>query len=335
MDIGRPVLLALCLVAFSAARLQGQASILYGEVNLLVGYSNQRGWIGEGNSLKNSVGMEYLRRIANEYGDFLTLDVQARLSYDTSDETDERWAFELHNAWLDYRLGLGRIIRLGHFDTPFGLEPSVDTHSLLFQTLTMQDIGFKQDWGVGYRSGLGSFDYEVAVGIGSGMGIARRDGSYLLSGRIGTPRGRQLRYGLSGLYGRVLAGMPDRTLPPPHFDHPAMLKKRIGADIQYAANAFDVKGEATLGQNEDSNVGGGLLQIDYTLPTLQILTLGAQVRSWTDDLNDARRRYSALGLAASYNVTPALAARTAVIRDIENPDKSETRAFFQVYYYGR
>ena len=121
------------------------------EVNLMGGYSDQESWIGKkGMSLKNSIGFEYFRIFSNDYGDFLTADLQVRLSYDSIESSDDAWAIEIHNAWLDYKLSLGKIFRVGHFDPAFGLEPLMDTHGTLMQSLAVKNIGFKKDWGVGY-----------------------------------------------------------------------------------------------------------------------------------------------------------------------------------------
>lgn len=329
------LILGVCLATAGAGGLQARTSALYREANLLAGWSNVDGWVGEGNSLKNSVGFEYLGKFADEYGDVLTLNVQARVSYDTSGDDGERCALELHNAWVDYKLGLGKTVRVGHFEPAYGLEPAVDTHATLFQTLAMQDIGFKQDWGAGYRSGLGPLDYEVAAGLGSGMGIARHDGSFLLSARIGPPQNRQLQYGVSALYGEVLVGMPDRTIPHPDFSEKAAVRKRLGADAQYFTGPFALKGEITGGRNNGDEVLGGLVQIDYTLPGLQAVTVHAQGWTWTDDAADAHRRSSSLAVGLSHRLTSTLAVRAAVFGDVERPGGRDTRVFAQVYYYGR
>jgi hypothetical protein len=133
--------------------------ILYREANLIGGYSDRDGWVGkrEG-ALKNSLGFEYYKKFANDYGDFLTADLQMRLTYDSILDGEEAWGIDIHNAWLEYQLGLGKKLVLGHFDIPFGLEPLLDTHGTLFQTLAMKNLGAKNDWGLGYKGILGAFD---------------------------------------------------------------------------------------------------------------------------------------------------------------------------------
>ena len=80
------------------------------------------------------------------------------------------------NAWLDYKMGLGKTLRLGHFDPDFGLEPLLDTHATLLETLAKKNVGFKKDWGIGYRGSFSDYDYQLTAGLGSGMGIRYKDG---------------------------------------------------------------------------------------------------------------------------------------------------------------
>ena len=328
----------LCALSILAA-LPGWAgsSVLYAEVDLLVGYSELNEWVGERHGAqKNSVGFEYFRKVSNDFGDYLTCDLQARLVYDSALPADNAWALEIHNAWVEYKLGLGRNIRIGHFSPAFGLEPGVDTHGTLLQTLAGRDIGFKKDWGIAYRGALGSLDYTIAAQTGSGMAIERKDGSYLASARIGTPSGGNLEWGLSVLRGAVLESSRMRTVPRPEIADQAVSKRRVGADIQYLRGPFLLKGETTLGRNEGDDVVGALVQADYTVPSYQALTLKAQGRFWTDDLGGCACAVTAeVALAVSYDVTASWALRAGVFHDLEEPATGEdTQVFFQAYYLG-
>lgn len=332
--------MAICgvmMLAVAAARGAGERAVVYEELMLVGGYSDEEEWVGGmHDGQKNAAGFEYLRKFGGERGDYLTLDVQARVSYDTSDEDmDERWALELHNAWLDYKPGLGKALRVGHFDPAFGLEPKVDTHGTLFQTLAGQDIGFKKDWGAAYRSSLKALDYEFSAGLGSGMGLKRRDGSFLLAGRIDSPPGGDLRLGLSAAYGEVLASMQHRTLPEPDFSDEGVRKQRLGVDAQYGLGPYSLMGEVTAGRNETNDVAGALLEIGYTVPSLQTLKLQVQGRTWTDDPDDSERRISTVGAGFSYDLRSDLAIRLAVFHDLERPDMEDTAVYVQLYYYGR
>jgi hypothetical protein len=311
-------------------------SILYREVNLLVGYSELDGLVGEKPGVqRNSLGFEYFRKVSNDFGDYLTSDLQVRLGYDSELPADDAWALEVHNAWVEYMPGLGRKIRIGHFSPAFGLEPGVDTHGTLFQTLAGRDIGFKKDWGIAYRGALGLFDYTVAAQIGSGMAIERKDGSYLATARMGTPAGHNLEWGLSILYGEVLQSIEMRTVPRPHISDEAISKCRLGADAQYLRGPFSFKGETTFGRNESNDVVGVLFQTDYTVPSVQTLTLKAQGRFWTDDPGNRESDFATVALGGSYDFMPSWRMRAGVFHDLDKPgSREDTAVFLQVYYLG-
>jgi hypothetical protein len=321
---------------------------LYGEINLLAGHSDQNQWIGEGpGGLKNSMGFEYFGKASNDYGDYLTWDLQARLAYHTRLPSDDRWGLEIHNAWLEYKPGLGRNFRAGHFAPAFGLEPNVDTHGTLFQTLAMQDIGYKKDWGIGYRGAVSALDYSVALQLGSGMTIDRKDGSFLATARIGIPPGHDLEWGISLLAGNVLESMLMRTLPRPEVSDRATARRRAGVDARYRRGSFLFLGEATVGTDESpepevaagsgekTNVAGVLLRTDYTVASLQSMVVRFQGRFWTDDTGSSESKVVTLGLGSSYALMPAWKATLAVFHDLAGPgDMEDTRVYVQVYYLG-
>ena len=323
------------LLIVGAANAVAANSALYGEVNLLGGYSDAEEWVGEkGKALKNSVGFEWYSKFSDEFGDFLTSDLQVRLSYDTSDSLDEEWAVEFHNAWLEYKLGLGKNLRLGHFSPAFGLEPNLDTHGTLFQTLAGQDIGFKKDWGIGYRGIAGEFDYQVAAQLGSGMGIEHDGRNFLASGRIGSPGADNLQYGISVLYGEVLESRQARTIPRPDMSEGTVFKRRAGMDAQYLLGAFTFKCEATLGRNDTNDVAGALVQLDYTPPSNQSLTLGLQGRAWSDTPSESSKAFSEAGFRVSYELSREIVLRLGFLHDVGRPDDNEdTRVFLQVYCF--
>jgi hypothetical protein len=322
---------------FPAAGTARNSSILYREVNLLVGYSEQDRWIGElPGALKNSVGFEYFGKVSNDFGDYLTYDLQARLGYHTDLASDEAWGIEIHNAWAEYKLGLGKSLRVGHFPPAFGLEHNVDTHGTLLQTLAGTDVGFKKDWGGAYRGGVGPLDYSIALQLGSGMPIKRVDGSYLATARIGTPQGRDLEWGVSILRGDVLKSSPMRTIPEPEIGAEALSKRRVGLDVQYSRGPVLLRAETTIGRNEREDVRGALFQADYTVPSIQSLTAQVQGRFWTDRPGEVEASVASVALGGSYTVSPGWTLRAGVFHDIEKPENSEdTRVYVQAYYLGR
>ena len=83
--MARIALLAGLLLSF-AAMAQGAEGAFYKELNLIGGYSDNKGLVGkDSHMLKNSVGFEYFRKFSDQYGDHLTLDLQMRLDLSFAD----------------------------------------------------------------------------------------------------------------------------------------------------------------------------------------------------------------------------------------------------------
>lgn len=311
---------------------------LYKEAVGVVGYSDKDQWVGErGMARKNALGFEYFQTFSNEYGDFLKANLQARVSYDTGENSEDAWAVEIHNAWLEHPLSLGKAIRVGHFDPAFGLEPVLDTHGTLLQTLAPQNIGFKKDWGVGYRGLLGDFDIETAAQIGSGMGLRRRDRSFLLSSRISTPQGVDTQYGVSFLYGRTLASRQFRTIPVPDLvTGETVSKRRIGFDVQRPVGPFGFKGEVAVGDDDGKTVAGSLVEFDYTVPDLQSLKVKLQGAYWSNDWDERQDCDVTVAPVLEYEVSSSLTARLGYFHDFEASNGNEDRVIiFQLYYFGK
>jgi opacity protein-like surface antigen len=307
------------------------SSVFYKELNLIGGYSDTDGWVDKRVMLKNLIGSEYYRKFSGEQGDYLTFDLQARLTYDFSEDFKDAWAVEVHNAWIEYKLGLGKNLRLGHFDPSFGLEPILDTHGKLFQTLAHQNIGFKNDWGMGFRGFLWRYDYEISLQLGSGMDIKRKDGSFLFTQRIGKPQGSNFLYGFSLLYGRVLVSEDIHGSPSDmSMSDKAILKKRIGLDAQYTIRAILLKGELAYGKDDERNVLGTFIEADYTLPFFQALVLQLQGQIWQEKIENNSSTDMTLSLGASYSFTSNFTIRTAYFHN----NDQDNQVFIQLYYFG-
>jgi len=318
------------------AHAEAKEEFFYKELDLVGGYSDRDGWIaGKGMSHRTSAGFEYFRKFSNDYGDYMTIDLQARVSYNPREEFDEAWQAEIHNAWLDYKLGLGKSIRIGHFDPAFGLEPVIDTHGTLLQTLALKNIGFKKDWGIEYRGMAGAFDYEVAYSIGSGMGVERMDSSYLITGRVGSRTGGGLEYGLSGMYGDVLKSGKAATFPRPEYEEEAVHKKRVGLDLRQDLGRCGIMGEIAFGQDDKEEVVGCMTEIDYTVPSLQALVLKMQWQLWANNIGRADAIDNTINLGASYSLTRDITLRLAYFHDLQRFNGDEDRmVLLQLYFYG-
>lgn len=311
-------------------------SLFYKEVNLIGGYSDQNRWIGKSDTLKNSVGFEYYKKFSNDYGDFLTADLQMRIAYDSIESPADAWALEIHNAWLEFKLPSSNKFRIGHFDPSFGLEPLLDTHGTILQTLAEQNIGFNKDWGVALRGIAPMFDYEVALQLGSGMSIYKRDGSYLVSARAGSPSGNNFQYGLSLLFGNVLETMGMKTAPRNKLllDN-AVVKKRVGLDGQYLYGPYLLKAECGYGTNNHTTVLGYMCELDYTVPRNQNLEVELQFKSWINNLSESGTDDSTLSVGASYKLNQRVTIRTAYIHDFNLMEgREDDRFLVQIYYFG-
>jgi hypothetical protein len=281
------------------------------------------------------VGFESFSRFSNEYGDFLTADIQMRLSYNDLNDSSDAWALEIHNAWFDYKLGLGRKVRMGHFPPAFGLEPEVDTHSSLFQTLATRDIGFKKDWGVLYSGTAPGYDYQAAVTIGSGMGIERQDGSGIATVKIGSPGGGNVRYGISALYGEVLITEESGTIPRPEYADDPVLKERIGADAQILSGPLDISLEASVGRNDGNDAGGALIEVGYNVYQVDNLQLISQCRYWSEENDAVTDRWTTGGVGFQWILSESTRISAAFFYDLDAPDGQEDQqAMVQFYYLG-
>jgi len=311
-------------------------SLFYKEANLIGGYSNRQHWVGKSNDLTNAIGFENYRKFSNDFGDYLTTDLQVRLAYDSSQNSHNAWGIQIHNAWLLYKLNSAIKLRLGHFDPAFGLEPQLDTHGTILQTLAMKDIGFKKDWGFGFEGSISAFDYKTALQLGSGMGIRRRDDSFLLTSRIGTPASENFQYGISFLYGRTLQTEDMKTVPQDKLlSDQAILKKRIGVDGQYLFGSYLFKGEVAYGENDSKKVLGYLAEIDYTIPRYQNWEWELQFQSWINKLGESSSADSTLFLGTSYKLNQNTTLRAVYSHDLHMMDqKNEDKFLVQFYFFG-
>jgi len=304
-------------------------------------------------------GFEYFRIFSGDYGDWLTTDLQVRLlmgprkrflrnayanfnlNFDYDQDKLEHiltsqmmFSYEIHNAYANFKLNSGRSnIKVGHFDVPFGLEPLIDTHPTLLQTQAMKNIGFKKDWGISVNGSLPSFDYELSytLGCGGNTKIWRKDGSYLLSGRIGTPTSKNIQYGLSLLHGEVLPALYDDYL----FQR-TITRKRIGLDSQLLYRSYTFKGELAYGKDRDRDVLSTLLEMDYILPHHQKWQLESQIKAFINDLSKSKTDDTTMTLGVSYQLSNSITLRTNYIHDFNlRLGNEEDILAFQLYYYGQ
>jgi len=330
------IITALAIALWAWQEAFAEQTLFYKEINLIGGYSDQDKWVGKSSELLNSVGFEYYRKFSNDYGDFLTTDLQMRLTYNSKRSAEDAWGLEIHNAWLQYKLNSVNKVKVGHFRPPFGLEQVLDTHGTILQTLTPRNIGFKKYWGLALEGTLPGFDYSAALQLGSGMSIYRRDGSFLSSFRIGTPSDRNAQGGISFLYGKTLETEGMSTYPRADLlSDNVVLKKRVGLDGQFNFGPYLMKSEVAFGQDGHENVLGYLAELDYTLPKLQNLEFQLQYQSWQHHLGEKGMDDSTLTTGLSYKLSQSVTLRTAYMHDFNlMGEREDDQVLLQIYYFG-
>lgn len=277
-----------------------------------------------------AVGIEWFETVSGDYGDIVVFDIQARLSHDPHGPGHRGLGLEIHNAWADLRLGLGRAIRAGHFSPAFGLEPDVDTHGKLLQTLAGRDVGFKKDWGLAWRGVAGEADVTASLQLGSGAFIDRRDGSHLASVRFTAPTGENTLVGVSALRGRVLENPDARTLPAPDPSGPAVERSRIGVDLSHEAGGFRLLAELSAGADDRSAAGGLLTRAELQPRGAPRLEIAVQAVL----LGRHGRLSSSRTLAASYQATDRWSLSAALVRET-GASADDTRLELLAYCFGR
>jgi len=306
----------------------GASSILSSELVLAAEHGEASGVTGEvTGSQRNAIGLEWF---ATGTGGRLTFDLQARLSHDAEGPGQPGAGIEVHNAWLEYRPMLGRRLRLGHFSPAFGLEPDVDTHGTLLQTQAAFDIGFKKDWGVGWKQMAGPGDLTVALQTGSGAALDRRDGSYLATARYTLPMGPNTRAGVSALRGRTLRAPDARTLPIPSFGDEARERSRFGCDIVHDAGDDRVLAELSLGADGDEARISLLGRVERTLSAMPRFRVSVQTRLSRMGAGSA----AASALALDYRLNNAWTVSVALVRNT-GTDCDDTGLQLLLYHFGR
>ena len=176
----------------------------------------------------------------------------------------------------------------------------------------------------------------MSAQTGSGMAVRSRNGSHLLSARIGTPQNREFRYGFSLAYGRVLESRQSQTYPLPEliFDEP-VLKRRVGLDMQYLMGAFEFKGEAAYGKDDDEEVFGVLPQVDFVVSANKDVKIIMQGNYWSNDITKGGKDDLTLGVGLSWKLKPSWDMRIGYFHDLKRAlGEEDAKALLQFYYFG-
>ena len=265
----------------------------------------------------NTIGVDVHKVFADAHGDVGTMLLQLHFARRDNAfpaphhvEDDDDWEVEFHQFYFNLtRWGRGRTnLRLGRFTVPYGLEPNVETHLTLYQTIAHENLGLKRDWGFSINGSLPKFDYEVALTQASGHEYWNVGKNYAVAGRIGTPSDQNLVLGLSAFHGQVLdehrlhrwrSGLHrqsrvDRVLgrtPGEGRGGDELVRRtRVGADLSWVVGQFTMKGEVSVGRDFNQDVFNTLVEIDWRSVDeslhayVQGIYLGQRGSGWDEDV---------------------------------------------------
>ncbi len=215
----------------------------------------------------NVVGLDFYKVFSGRGGDWAMLTVQTYFTK-LEDMAARPGFFEgPDDSELVYRIlninftDLGKDLpnfKVGHMEVPFGLEHVVNTNGTLRDFMHGPNIGVKADWGISLNAEKATFEYELALLRGSGIEYSDTGDPYLLAGRIGTSRDKDLAVGLSFFEGQSQNfGVADRTVS----------RSRIGVDAIWQVAPLTVLAEVSAGENEGVDVLNSILEFDWYNPS--------------------------------------------------------------------
>lgn len=284
--------------------------------------------------IKPAVGFEIVTRRSDDYGDFLLENYQVRFSYDiTADSPKESWALELHNFWWEFKLNLGKRIRVGHLQPHFGLESSMDTHGKFFQTLAMKSMGMKHDWGLSHSRYFGILDFATSLTLGNGMSLHSYDNTFLATARLSSPDREIFRGGISILYGKTVKAMGMKTFPqPPKMG--TLQRALFGLDGRYRGIRNTLLFETYLGAIEEKIATGLMVRSEIPLKekALVLLQGAGTYEGYKLSGRSEIQGYGGLNLSIMKNL--ALEMQAGVRYNYSN-DELHPALKMQLYYFGK
>lgn len=283
--------------------------------------------------IKPAIGFEILTRRSDDYGDFLLENYQVRFSYDVTEETPKKsWAVELHNFWWEFKLNLGKRVRVGHFQPHFGVESSLNTHGKFFQTLAMKSMGMKHDWGISHTRYFGILDFATSLSLGNGMSIHPYDNTFLGTMRLSSPDREIFRGGISIMYGKTVTAMGMKTFPqPPKMG--TLRRALFGLDGRYRGLRNTLLFETYLGAIEEKLAMGLLLRSE--IPVKESGSLLLQGNGTYDGYKSLGRSELQAQAGFNYNLLKNLTLETqAGVTYNYSTEKTTPIVKMQLYYFG-
>lgn len=268
---------------------------------------------GEQNTFELRGAFLNLRKVfSDELGDRLILVTQ----YDFEDNFRES---HFYYTYAQIKGPMGKInFRVGRYILPFGLLTYYDTERLLLQTLEKQSLGIKTDVGAQVFGYFGDFDYALSLSNGVGRYWKDIDDNKLVIARMGL-NWEDTRIGLSYLNGRIFTPMT-REFPFESYTY----KQRVAFDIEHYYDLFTFRSELLYGSEEGRSVGGGFLEVDYSI--FPSLDLNLKYAVWN---NITTKHYPGIGF--SYNFLTGAYIRFADTFQIINKEVVNNEFQIQIY----
>ncbi|MFP6663609.1 MAG: hypothetical protein VCC00_05365 [Deltaproteobacteria bacterium] len=185
---------------------------------------------------------------------------------------DGKWKFQPRNSFVDLLiLPRGQMtLRAGHFELPYGIETYVDTNGTLRQYTIGRELGEKTDWGVALTGSAAQFEWIASLSRGSGNEWNGSGDPWLALGRVATPVERAAGIGFTVAGGDVRVGGKG----------PPSSRWRAAVDGRVHFLGFDLLGEITGGFNEKNPQISGVVELDWTDATGDLLTYFQAFPQW-------------------------------------------------------
>jgi hypothetical protein len=232
--------------------------------------------------------------------------------------------FIIREAHLNYTAGPNWLpnIRVGHFTLPFGLEESIDTNGRLLDYYHGKNLGAKLDWGLGLNKVLNQVEYSVSYTLGGKDKAKSVDGSYAVSGRIGSLSYLDFVVGLSFYDGKI----------------DDVSRKRLAFDWQYYWGSWGLLGELALG--EDNKESLSMKKEKYSLLELNKTSINEQFKLYSQLIISNKESQAStdklINIGFSYQLNTQLELSISGRKQLNNPSTGQkiqlVRAQIRVRY---
>jgi hypothetical protein len=232
--------------------------------------------------------------------------------------------FIIREAHLNYTAGPNWLpnIRVGHFTLPFGLEESIDTNGRLLDYYHGKNLGAKLDWGLGLNKVLNQVEYSVSYTLGGKDKAKSVDGSYAVSGRIGSLSYLDFVVGLSFYDGKI----------------DDVSRKRLAFDWQYYWGSWGLLGELALG--EDNKESLSMKKEKYSLLELNKTSINEQFKLYSQLIISNKESQAStdklINIGFSYQLNTQLELSMSGRKQLNNPSTGQkiqlVRAQIRVRY---